>query len=83
MVSSIVWRVLLSPLLNNNSIDDHPHFLSLAKKLADALRNTIFVDQVVYSYAQKQEILDLLEEHITENLVKVASDGSIHRQCIS
>ncbi|KAK7690659.1 hypothetical protein QCA50_005758 [Cerrena zonata] len=54
--------------------DDHPHFLSLARKLADALRNTIFVDQVVYSYAQKQEILDLLEEHITENLVKIGDD---------
>lgn len=51
--------------------DDHPHFLSLARKLADALRNTIFVDQVIYTYSQKQEILDLLEEHITENLVKV------------
>lgn len=27
--------------------------------------------KVVYPYAQKKEILELLEEHITENIVKV------------
>ena len=29
--------------------------------------------KVVYPYAQKKEILELLEEHITENIVKVGS----------
>lgn len=29
--------------------DDHPHFLNLVTKLADTLRNTIFVDQVCCS----------------------------------
>lgn len=52
-------------------IVEHPDFLSYAAELAGTLRHTIFVDQVVYAYAKKKEILELLEEHITENLVKV------------
>jgi hypothetical protein len=28
-------------------------------------------DKVVYPFSQKQDILQLLEEHITENIVKV------------
>lgn len=28
------------------SLDDHPHFLEYAAELANALRSTIFVDQV-------------------------------------
>jgi telomerase reverse transcriptase len=35
------------------------------------LRHTIFVDRVVYDFASKAEVLELLEEHITENIVKV------------
>lgn len=27
--------------------------------------------QVVYSYTKRKEVLELLEEHITENIVKV------------
>ena len=69
-------------------LDDHPHFLRYAADLATVLRNTIFVDQVefsiefvfhespkkqvVYPVSKKQEILQLLEEHITENIVKVS-----------
>ncbi|KAF5382158.1 hypothetical protein D9615_004408 [Tricholomella constricta] len=53
--------------------DEHPHFLAYAAELAGALRHTIFVDQVVYPYSQKREILSLLEEHITENIVKIGS----------
>ncbi|GLB40371.1 putative telomerase reverse transcriptase [Lyophyllum shimeji] len=51
--------------------DDHPHFLTYAAQLAGVLRNTVFVDQVVYPYSQRKEILSLLEEHITENIVKI------------
>ncbi|KAI0955894.1 hypothetical protein AcV7_006436 [Taiwanofungus camphoratus] len=54
--------------------DDHPHFLSFAAQLAKALRHTIFVDQVVYPFSQKQDIIALLEEHITENIVKIGED---------
>jgi hypothetical protein len=35
------------------------------------LRHTIFVDRVVYHSSSKTEVLELLEDHITENIVKV------------
>ncbi|RDB25955.1 Telomerase reverse transcriptase [Hypsizygus marmoreus] len=59
---------------------DHPHFLKYAAELAGVLRHTIFVDQVVYPYSQKREILNLLEEHITENIVKIGND--FYRQTV-
>ncbi|CAL1716650.1 unnamed protein product [Somion occarium] len=73
-VSPVAGKIRRAYVKKAMSDDDHPHFLSLATKLAGALRNTIFVDQVVYPYAQKQEVLELLEEHITENLVKIGED---------
>ncbi|THH09180.1 hypothetical protein EW146_g8757 [Bondarzewia mesenterica] len=54
--------------------DEHPHFVRYACQLAGLLRHAIFVDQVVYPFSMKQEILELLEEHITENIVKVTAD---------
>ncbi|CDO70652.1 hypothetical protein BN946_scf184756.g19 [Trametes cinnabarina] len=54
--------------------DDHPHFLAYAAELAQVLRNTVFTDQVVYPFARRKEIIALLEEHITENIVKIKND---------
>ena len=48
-----------------------PHFVHYAGKLAQSLRNTILVDQVVYDFEERQKILELLEEHITSNMIKV------------
>ncbi|KAF7424166.1 hypothetical protein PC9H_009469 [Pleurotus ostreatus] len=53
--------------------DDQPHFLRYATELASCLRGTIFADQVVYPHAKQNDILQLLEEHITENIVKIGS----------
>ena len=52
-------------------LDEHPHFLRYATELAATLRHTIFVDRVVYPFSSKAEVLELLEEHIRENIVKV------------
>ena len=41
-------------------------------KLADGLRHTIFVDQVVSPFSVRDDILELLKEHITANIVKVS-----------
>ncbi|OJT07372.1 Telomerase reverse transcriptase [Trametes pubescens] len=54
--------------------DDHPHFMTYAAKLAEVLRNTIFADQVVYPFSRRKEIIALLEEHITENIVKIGNE---------
>jgi hypothetical protein len=53
-------------------LDEHPHFLRYATELAATLRHAIFVDRVVYQFSLKTEVLELLEEHITENIVKVS-----------
>ena len=53
-------------------LDEHPHFLRYATELAATLRHTIFVDRVVYPFSSKTEVLELLEEHIRENIVKVS-----------
>ncbi|KAL7279239.1 hypothetical protein ACG7TL_007079 [Trametes sanguinea] len=56
--------------------DDHPHFLTYAAELAKVLRNTVFSDQakVVYPFSRRKEIIALLEEHITENIVKIKNE---------
>ncbi|KAL5504247.1 EST2 [Sanghuangporus vaninii] len=53
---------------------EHPHFLTYAKQLAGLLRHAIFVDQVVYPFAFRDEIIQLLEDHITTNIVKIGED---------
>jgi hypothetical protein len=37
-------------IAHNPTSDEHPHFLTYAADLADALRHTIFVDQVSFIY---------------------------------
>ncbi|KAG2017771.1 hypothetical protein CC2G_007253 [Coprinopsis cinerea AmutBmut pab1-1] len=47
------------------------HFVKTAQDLSRTLRNIIFVDQVRYPEETKDNILELLEEHITDNTVKI------------
>ncbi|THH05865.1 hypothetical protein EW145_g4492 [Phellinidium pouzarii] len=54
--------------------DEHPHFLTHAAQLAALLRHAIFVDQVVYPFAFRDDIIQLLEDHITSNIVKIGQD---------
>jgi hypothetical protein len=71
------WLFSFGPhnsLINHRftGLDEHPHFLRYATELAAMLRHTIFVDRVVYHSSPKTDVLELLEEHITENIVKVS-----------
>ncbi|KAJ3739156.1 hypothetical protein DFH05DRAFT_527547 [Lentinula detonsa] len=59
--------------------DDHPHFLQHAIDLANVLRNIIFVDQVIYPSTKADTVLELLEQHVTENIVK--SSAFLKDQC--
>jgi hypothetical protein len=52
-------------------VAEHPHFLTYATQLAALLRHAILVDQVVYPFAFRSDIEELLEDHITSNIVKV------------
>ncbi|KAI9814856.1 MAG: hypothetical protein M1832_005658 [Thelocarpon impressellum] len=40
-------------------------------ELAHGKRNAVFVDQVLQTFRQKEDLLDLLQEHIERNIVKV------------
>ena len=44
-----------------------------AIELASALKNTILVDQLPYQHQRREDLIQLLDEHITENIVKVRS----------
>jgi hypothetical protein len=37
------------------------------------LRKAVIIDQIVYSYEERESLLKLLVEHVTANLVKVHS----------
>lgn len=53
-------------------VGEHPHFLEYARQLATVMRNAVLSDQVVYPFAYREEIMQLLEDHIRCNLVKVS-----------
>ncbi|KAI5122895.1 hypothetical protein M0805_007573 [Coniferiporia weirii] len=53
---------------------EHPHFLTHAAQLAALLRHAILVDQVVYPFAFREDVMQLLEDHITSNIVKIGQD---------
>ncbi|KAF7797313.1 hypothetical protein EIP86_008508 [Pleurotus ostreatoroseus] len=73
-VSSQCNRVKRNFVSTAYPLDDYPDFLAVAAQLASALRNTIFVDKVVYPDAKRSEIIQLLEQHITDNIVKIGND---------
>ncbi|KAJ3019795.1 hypothetical protein HKX48_001768 [Thoreauomyces humboldtii] len=52
----------------------------LAKSLAEGMRETVLVDQVVYNFEETRDILRLLEEHICNNLIKMGK--KIYKQLI-
>jgi hypothetical protein len=62
--------------ITNLFADEDPHFLAVASKLASSLHHTVFSDQVVYGREERDELLALLEEHITSNVVLVSEGVS-------
>lgn len=62
------WRSLAGPLSDNP--DFHVH---LESELAVGKSNTVFVSNIVNITKCKDELLQLLEEHITCNLVKMGN----------
>jgi telomerase reverse transcriptase len=51
--------------------DDLEDFIPYAIELASTLKNTILVDQIPYQHQRREDLMQLLDEHITENIVKV------------
>ncbi|SCV70113.1 BQ2448_1507 [Microbotryum intermedium] len=61
------WRRLACPE------DDQDQFEQLAKKIASRTHEGVLSDQVVYQNITRPEVMKLLHEHITANLVKFGS----------
>ena len=53
------------------SSDDLEDFVPYAIELASTLKDTILVDQIPYHHQRREDLMQLLDEHITENIVKV------------
>ena len=51
--------------------DDLEDFVPYAIELASTLKDTILVDQIPYHHQRREDLIQLLDEHITENIVKV------------
>lgn len=54
--------------------EDLEDFVPYAVELAGTLKNAVLVDQLPYHHQKKEELIQLLEEHITENIVKVGDE---------
>ena len=46
-------------------------FSELSNMLSQKVADTLFVDQVLYNFEEKIAILQLIREHITDNVIKV------------
>ncbi len=57
--------------INLIQLDAFNDFSDFASSLAEQRKNTLFVDQVVYNFEERQAILRLIRDHITNNVVKV------------
>jgi len=53
---------------------EHPHFLNFAAELSASLRHAVFVDRVVYPHEAREYVLQLLREHVTDNIVKIGEN---------
>lgn len=53
--------------------DELPEFVRFVTSLSKTLKNVLFGDQVKYPLVDRAELLVLLQEHITENYVKIGS----------
>ncbi|CAO3683223.1 unnamed protein product [Umbelopsis ramanniana] len=62
-------------------VPDHfESFPQYAEKLAETFPNTIFVDNVLCTYEDTEELLELINEHVKSNVVKIS--GSYYKQTI-
>lgn len=54
--------------------DEVPDFDEFVAKLSKTLKNVIFSDQVKYTHVDREDLIILLKEHITQNYVKIGSN---------
>jgi telomerase reverse transcriptase len=67
------WISLAAPLDDFDTFDQN-----LESSIAIGKKNTVFVENVVNQFRGKDELLDLLKEHVTFNMVKIGK--KLYRQ---
>ncbi|KAG2179042.1 hypothetical protein INT43_001891 [Umbelopsis isabellina] len=60
--------------------DDYDSFQTQALKMSETLPNTIFVDNVLHKFEDRDELLELIRRHIKCNVVKIGS--GFYRQTV-
>ncbi|POW03795.1 hypothetical protein PSTT_10836 [Puccinia striiformis] len=58
----------------DSEIDEVPDFDQFVIELSRTLKNVLFSDQVQYAHVDKQDLMNLLKEHITQNFVKIPAE---------
>jgi hypothetical protein len=50
---------------------EYPQFFDFANELSKKYPKSIFSDQVIYTFIQRDEVLNLIEKHLLSHVVKV------------
>lgn len=58
-----------------NVSDDFKDFIDFAAEISTNLRNALIVDQVVHSFEDREELMSILHQHISNHIVKI---GRLH-----
>jgi hypothetical protein len=58
---------------------DYPQFFEFANELSKKYPKSVFSDQVIYTFIQKGEVLNLIEKHLLSHVVKVTDFPSDYR----
>jgi len=53
--------------------DEVPDFDKFVVELSKRLKNALFTDQVQYAHVDKEDLMALLKEHVTQNFVKIGA----------
>lgn len=59
---------------------EFPQFPELARKMSEQMISSIITDQVLYNYEGGQDMLELIEDHVRNNLIKVGK--GLYRQVV-
>ncbi|CAM9515258.1 unnamed protein product [Ectocarpus fasciculatus] len=68
-------RVQVNHVKEAVAMEDLVQFQTRCEELADESVDTIFTDQVVYGIVSRNDVLDMVEDHIKHNVVRVPAAG--------
>jgi predicted PurR-regulated permease PerM len=67
----IILIILIFYMIFQNTIEEFISFPKYANELAQKYKNAILVENIKESYKDLDDVLELLKEHIQQNIIKV------------